>query len=145
MAAALTAAVSPWPWLRPLEYDPEVSQHGWAQFWLRYEEEAAGMPRNWLIAALRAEGIPLLPGWPAPNYSLAMYTPERAAAWLRARGSGREPDHYLAAHCPHAERWAFSEALLLDLPMLEADPTVAGDFAAALERVGDHLAESKPR
>jgi hypothetical protein len=68
-----------------------------------------------------------------------MYTPEQAAEWLRVRGSGREPDHYLKTQCPHAESWAFNEALLLDLPVLEAEPEFASQFAEALAQIAAYL------
>lgn len=135
VALALTAASVPYPWLKPLERDAQVTRHSWAQFWLRYDEEALGMPRAWFAAAMRAEGLPLLTGWPHPNYCMAMYTPERAAEWLRARSSGRDPNHYSSAICPNAERWAFSEALLLDLPVLETEPSISLEFGEALARI----------
>lgn len=138
MAVALTATVAPYPWLQPLQQDPEVSQHAWAQYWLRYDETALGVSRAWLAAAICAEGIPLLTGWPQPNYCLGMYTPERAAVWLRARSSGRDPNHYAAVHCPQAEAWAFGEALLLDLAVMNSEAEIAGQFGEALARVSDY-------
>src|SRR5262249_47592607 len=89
--------------------------------------------------AAQAEGIPLFEGWLRPNYSLGVYTPARAAAWLPARGSSRAADHYERACCPRAERAAFAGALLLDFPVLDAGAAVASDAAAALVKVSAQL------
>lgn len=128
------------PVWRPLALDPRATRHAWAQFWLRWDESASGVSRERLVAAVRAEGIPLHLGWSLPNYSHPMYTPERAAEWLRARNSGRDPDHYLHACCPHAERAAFQESLLLDFPLLNGDAGAISNTAAALRKVAMNLA-----
>jgi dTDP-4-amino-4,6-dideoxygalactose transaminase len=117
-AARLRDALSGVEWLHPLR------ETGWtacAQLWLRFDEETAGFPRERLLEAAHTAGVPLFAGWPRPNHCLGMYTPARAGIWLRDRSSGRDAHHYECAHCPAAERAAFSEALLLDLPSLEAD------------------------
>jgi dTDP-4-amino-4,6-dideoxygalactose transaminase len=138
-AARLSAAVEGSPAFRPLECHSQVTRHAWAQFWLRCDEEAGGVPRERVVEAVQAEGIPLFPGWPRPNYTLQVYTPARAAEWLRARGSGRDADHYGRTRLPHAERAAFQEALLLDFPLLDAGPEGIRDAAEALAKVSERL------
>jgi hypothetical protein len=64
-----------------------------------------------------------------------MYTPARAAKWLRARGADRPADAYERAHCPVAERAAFGEALVMDLQVLQAEPGVAHQAAEAFSKV----------
>lgn len=134
-ASQLTSELEDCPWLRPLERDSAVSRHGWAQFWLRCDESELSVPRERIAQAVQALGIPLFPGWTRPNYCLAMYTPARAAIWLRDRASDREADHYERTHCPHAERAAFTEALILDFPILDAEPEVVRRATEALVRV----------
>jgi dTDP-4-amino-4,6-dideoxygalactose transaminase len=130
-AARLREAVSGVEWLVPLR------ETGWtacAQLWLRFNEETAGFARERLLEAAHTARVPLFPGWPRPNYCLGMYTPARAGLWLRDRSSGRASQHYEHTCCPQAERAAFSEALLLDLPSLEArEPRVKGTVRALRE------------
>jgi perosamine synthetase len=138
-AAVLSAALAESPYLRPLSCDRRATRWAWAQFWIRYDEAAGGVPRERVAQAVQAEGIPLFAGWARPNYTLGCYTPARAGEWLRPRGAGRAADHYERTHCPHAERAAFGEALLLDFPLLDAEAPVAQEAAAALAKVSAHL------
>jgi dTDP-4-amino-4,6-dideoxygalactose transaminase len=120
--------------LRPLARHPR-SYPAWAQFWLRWDDEAGGMSRRALLESAAALGVPLFAGWPRPNYTLGVYSPERAASWLRTRESGREPDHYAHCRCPHAEHAAYNEAVLLDFPALNAPPELVETIAQGLERL----------
>lgn len=138
-ARTLAAALDGSPFFRPLEVDPRAGSLPWPQFWLRFEEEAAGVSRERVVEAVQAEGIPLFCGWPRPNYTLQAYTPARAGDRLRARGSERPAEHYARTHCPHAERAAFREALLLDFPMLNGAREEVADAAAALRKVAERL------
>lgn len=137
-AAILRRAVAGIPFLAALEVDPRADAPAWAQFWLRYSEEAAEVPRDRFVDAVQAEGVPLFPGWGRTNNTLGIYARERAAEWLRARGSGREPDAYEHVGGPHAERAAYSEALLLDLPVLD-DVGAVQDAAEALGKVAGEM------
>jgi dTDP-4-amino-4,6-dideoxygalactose transaminase len=140
-AAEWMAALAGSEVFRPLEQPPGMTRHARAQFWIRYDEEAGGISRERIAEAVQAEGIPLFPGWPRPNYCLQCYTRSYAAEWLRRIDSGREPDHYERARCPHAERAAFDEALLLDFPLIDGEARVIADTAAALRKVEEHLAD----
>jgi dTDP-4-amino-4,6-dideoxygalactose transaminase len=137
-AAALAEALVA-PMFRPLARDPRVTRDSYAQFWIRYDPEAGGVSRERVARAVQAEGIPLFTGWCRPGYTHQVYTPGRAAKWLRERGSGRDPHHYERACCPGAERAAFDEALLLDFPILDGAAEVIRDAAAALTKVAEGL------
>jgi hypothetical protein len=65
-----------------------------------------------------------------------MYSRPQATAWLQARGSGREPDHYEQARFSHAEHAAYNEAVLLDFASLNGSREAAERIAAALRRIG---------
>ncbi len=136
-ARLLSEAVERVPFLEPLALDPRTNGPTWAQLWLRFDEEAAGIPRARWVEALQAEGVPIFPGWGRPSYTLGMYTRAGAAEWLRARESGRPPDFYERVACRHAERAAYSEALVLDLPVLEDE--AVGATASALEKVAANV------
>jgi dTDP-4-amino-4,6-dideoxygalactose transaminase len=120
--------------VQPLTRDPQAA-HCWAQYWLRYDEEAGGLTREQLLREAHALKLPLYAGWARPNYTHGVYTPQRAMTWLRERGSGREPDHYERVQCPRAEHAAFNEALLLDFPALSGSATNADRIANGLREL----------
>lgn len=134
-AAVIEGALPPGGPFQPLEQHPQTSRHARAQLWIRYDDSSNGVPRERAARALQAEGIPVFEGWDRPNHCLAMYTPARAAEWLLARGADRMADAYERAHCPAAERAAFGEALVMDLPVLQAEPGVAHQAAEAISKV----------
>jgi len=126
------------PVLQPLNHDPRV-RHAWAQFWMRYDEQAGGMTRDRFVEKAQAEGLPLFAGWPRTNPTLGMYARPQATAWLQARGSGREPDHYEQGRFPHAEHAAYNEAVLLDFAALNGSQEAAHDIAQTFKRLGQNL------
>lgn len=96
------------------------------------------MPRDRLVELAQAEGLPLFAGWSRPNPTLGMYSRRQATAWLQARGSGREPDHYEKGRFPHAEHAAYNAAVLLDFGTLNGSREAAERIADALRRIGSH-------
>lgn len=140
-AIEIEAALAGTRHFRPLDRDPLLERHGRAQLWIRYVEDGTSVPRARVAEAVQAEGIPLFEGWPRPNYCLGVYTPARAAEWLRARGASLPAEHYSRTCCPNAERAAFEEGLMLDFPILDAEPPVIRDAAEAVVKVGANLAE----
>jgi len=131
-----TDALADSPALRPLARDPRA-RPAWAQYWLRYDEEAGGMTRDRFVEAAQAEGLPLFAGWPRPNPTLGMYSRRHATAWLQSRGSGREPDHYEQGRFPRAEHAAYNKAVLLDFPALNGGHGAVESIAAALKVLGE--------
>jgi dTDP-4-amino-4,6-dideoxygalactose transaminase len=130
-----TEALAGSPVLRPLAHDPRA-RHAWAQFWLRYDEDAGGMSRDRFVEKAQAEGLPLFTGWPRTNPTLGMYSRRQATAWLQARGSGREPDHYAQGRFPHAEHAAYNEAVLLDFTSLNGSREAVERIAGVLQQIG---------
>ena len=137
-AGGWSAILEGHPALAPLQQDPRA-RSAWAQFWLRYDEARGGLSRAELLERAQADGLPLFAGWERPNYTLGVYAPQRAAGWLRERGSGRDPHHYERTHCPHAEHAAYNEALLLDFPSLNSGPEVVGQISEGLRKLAAGL------
>lgn len=135
IATLWTEALAGSPVLRPLAHDPRA-RHAWAQFWLRYDEDAGGMSRDRFVERAQAAGLPLFAGWPRTNPTLGMYSRARATAWLQARGSGREPDHYEQGRFPHAEHAAYNEAVLLDFASLNGSREAVERVATLLPLLG---------
>ena len=71
------------PGLEPLARDPRVTVETNYLIVLRYRAEAfQGLPREAFLAAMRAEGIPISPGYPYPLYRNPLFT----GSVLHARG-----------------------------------------------------------
>ncbi|HWQ55401.1 MAG TPA: DegT/DnrJ/EryC1/StrS family aminotransferase [Bryobacteraceae bacterium] len=63
------------PGLEPLAQDPRVTVDTHYLIVLRYRPEAfEGLPREAFLAAVRAEGIPISPGYPYPLYRNPLFT-----------------------------------------------------------------------
>jgi dTDP-4-amino-4,6-dideoxygalactose transaminase len=129
-AAHLTARLGGLPGITPPEVRPGV-RHGYYVYALRFSAAAAGIDRGRLVTALRAEGIPVHPGYVEPLYRQPMY--QRRVALGRAgfpfRGPGVDA-HYADGLCPVAERMYERELLYLTT-------CHAGLSRADLDDVGD--------
>ncbi len=137
VAARLSAALPPGGPLRPLSRDPRVTRHGQAQFWLRLMDGGVAS-RAAVVETLRSRSVPAYVPWAVPNYAQPCYLPARAAVWLRARDSGRDPTHYERTVCPAAAHYAFHEAIVLDADTLFALDAEVDRIAEALSRpLGD--------
>jgi dTDP-4-amino-4,6-dideoxygalactose transaminase len=87
-----------------------------------YDAAAWGLPRKTLVAAARAEGVPLDAGFPALHV-------------------GRSPSRYRqAGPLPQAER-AHESVVVLHHPVLLAGDRVIDQVAAALRKIHRHRAE----
>jgi len=109
----LTAEMGRIDGLSPLRCDPRVTAHTHAYFVLRVDEDKLGYDREAFCTAQQEKGRPFHPGWERPNYTFALYTRERCAVWLAARGSSRPATFYETRVCPVAERACYREAVLL--------------------------------
>jgi hypothetical protein len=109
----LTEAVEQTSGLLPLRCDERVTVHTYAYFVLRLDEEKLGCDREEFCAAQQEAGVPFHPGWTRPNYTYALYTRDRCAEWLAARGSSRPATFYETQVCPVAERACYREGVLL--------------------------------
>ena len=97
--------------VRPLTLDPRVTRHGWHLFIFRYHaEEFGGLPRDRFIEALRAEGIPCLPGYVPLHRSSAVLEGITRNLRLRKEAS---PEDWEPPHCPETERICWHEAVWL--------------------------------
>jgi perosamine synthetase len=52
---------------------PSYVRHGFYLYGIRYDERRVGAPRDKFVAALRAEGIPVVAGYAAPLYYAPLY------------------------------------------------------------------------
>ncbi len=135
-AAYLTSALAELPGLEPCRNHPDVTKHSHHLQILRYDADAAkGMPRDQLIAALIAEGIPCLAGYTFPNYANPFMTSTETRSRFAAAGI-KLPDYTAyAERCPHTERACYSEAIWLEHRLLLGDKSDMDDIIAGFTKL----------
>lgn len=103
-------------------WDERCEVHAHHVYMMRYDEEAfAGLPRAKFLEALRAEGVPMSPGYAVPLYeqpSLAEYS--------------------RVMPCPVTEQ-SVPAALCLGQSILLAEPDEMDDIAEAIVKVREHI------
>jgi dTDP-4-amino-4,6-dideoxygalactose transaminase len=89
-AEYLDGALAAIPGLRPVDRDPRATRHAYHLYMFRYDRAAFdGLSRARFIEALRAEGIPASPGYPAPLNLQPIFV-NRA---FDTRATGYDPDY----------------------------------------------------
>jgi dTDP-4-amino-4,6-dideoxygalactose transaminase len=129
------------PGLRPLRRDPRVTARVAYQFVLRYDAGAfAGVPRDHVILALRAEGVPCSGRFYTPLAEDPLFAPDpltNPAACSAAR--------YDPAAFPVAHRAAFDESIWLPHELFLGGDAEVDDLVAALARIQGGAAELRAR
>jgi perosamine synthetase len=100
--------------------------------WL--DEARAGLDRDRFVAALAAEGLPVVPGYVRPLYHLPLF--RRLAA--RGRAAVRGPRG--ARTCPNAERAHHHELLYTTLVQHPFEPAMCQAFVNAVAKILRHAA-----
>jgi dTDP-4-amino-4,6-dideoxygalactose transaminase len=117
---------------------PEGARHAWYLYGLRYDEDATGVPRERVVEAIRAEGVPVAHGYVRPLY-LEPYYQRRlgACAFNCSRYAGAVS--YDRGLCPVAERMYERELITTDLVHAGLGDADVDDVAAAFEKVWARL------
>lgn len=123
--------------VEPLPDDERVTEHAYHLFIFRYFPERMGnIPKAKFIEAVRAEGIPVSPGYGRPLYREPAFT----KASLDWHPYARHYD-YRKSYCPVAERMCEREAIWLTQSVLLGEPEDMEDIARAIRKVRDHYRE----
>lgn len=110
--------------VKPLARDKRVTNHAYHLFITRYMAgESNGVGKEKFIEALKAEGIPCLPGY------LPLYQ------------SGMLAEQYPGLHMPNTERASEHEAIWLTQNILLGERKDMDDIADAIEKVLENASE----
>jgi dTDP-4-amino-4,6-dideoxygalactose transaminase len=119
------------PGLRTLARDPRVTARAAYQFVLRYDAQAfAGVPRDHVILALRAEGVPCSGQFYTPLAEDPLFAPDPLTN-LATRSGVR----YEAAAFPNARRAAFQESIWLPHELFLGGDAEVDDVVEALAKI----------
>jgi dTDP-4-amino-4,6-dideoxygalactose transaminase len=133
-AAALDAALAGLPGLAPAAVGPG-DLHVYYVYPLWFDARAAGVSRDLFVAALRAEGCPVVGGYVRPLYHLPLFRRLRAEGRAHVGGSRRS---VAARVCPTAERAHGEELLYTTLVQHPFSRDAVGRFVRAVEKVLAH-------
>ncbi len=129
------------PGLRPLRRDPRVTARAAYQFVLRYDpREFAGVPRDHVILALRAEGIPCSGQFYTPLAEDPLFARDPLTNLATRMGVAYDP-----AAFPNARRAAFAESLWLPHELFLGGDREVDDLLAGLAKVRAGAAELRAR
>ena len=109
----------------PVVLDERVTIHGYHLFSMRFDSSFwRNVPRDTVVAALQAEGVPVTAGYPQPIYRNELF---------------QEHDHVVQA-CPEAESYCQSSIWLPHNALL-AEQTWLDEVVAAIEKVKNGVEE----
>jgi len=129
------------PGIRPMRRDAFVTRNSCHLYLFRYDPAGfAGKPRERFIAAMKAEGIPVSPGYPLPLYRQPVFLQKSFGPYTGWRHSRPDLD-YAKVHCPACEEACASEGLWLGQSVLLGSRRDMEDIVAAVEKVRQHAAE----
>ena len=124
-------AVAGIPGLDPLEHDDRVTHRTAYQTILRYDPaEFAGVPRDHVLRALHAEGVPCYGRFYVPLTEDPLFAPDAATNPV-----ARTEWPYGGAEFPVAARAAYEEAIWLPHELFLGSESDVDDLAAAFEKV----------
>jgi dTDP-4-amino-4,6-dideoxygalactose transaminase len=139
--ARFERALAALPGLAPLFRDPRVTERAAYQFVLRYDPAAfAGVPRNHVVLALRAEGVPCSGQFYTPLAEDPLFAADPLTNAATRAGVRYEPSAFPVAH-----RAAFDESIWLPHELFLGGDAEVDDAVGAFARIQSHAAELRAR
>ena len=129
------------PGLTALRRDPRVTARAAYQFVLRYDAAAfAGVPRDHVVLALRAEGVPCSGRFYTPLAEDPLFAGDPLT-----NAAARQGVRYDPAAFPRAHRAAFDESLWFSHELFLGTEKDVDDVVAALARIQRRAADLRDR
>jgi dTDP-4-amino-4,6-dideoxygalactose transaminase len=134
-----TGAISPRGW-RPAGVHPQArpddcTRHAYHLFMLRLDPSRFGAPRDAVLRALQAEGIPCSSGY---GFSLPEQPLFRHKAFGPYLAGTRDGLDYGAVHCPNSDLICREQGVWLEHRLLLGTRDDMDDVARAFEKVHEH-------
>jgi len=141
-ASYLDSKLSKIDGLKPMKRDERVTRNAYHLYILRYDSEAFnGLPKTRFAEILRAEGIPLSPGYSRPLYK-EPYLNYYIKCPLSCPFYGKSVE-YSKVHLPNAEKACYAEGVWLPQYVLLGSKEDMDDVVAAFEKVRENIDELK--
>lgn len=128
------------PGIHPQKRPADCTRHSYHLFLFRIDAQAFGAPRNAVLEALRAEGIPVCGGYTLPLYRQPLFANKAFGPYLP---KARESLNYGRVHCPNCEKVCDEQGAWLEQGLFLGTQADMDDIALAFEKVYEHRRELK--
>jgi dTDP-4-amino-4,6-dideoxygalactose transaminase len=131
----LASRLAELPGIHPQRRTAECTRHNYHLFMLRLDAREFGAPREAVLRALEAEGIPCSPGY---GYSLPEQPMFRRKAFGPYLSSARERLDYGRSRCPNSDLICREQGVWLEQNLFLGNRADMDDIADAFEKVHEH-------
>jgi len=132
----LAAKLARIPGLHPQKRPASCTRHGYHLFMLRFDAAAFGAPRDSVINALRAEGIPCSPGYGFPLHRQPLFRNKAFGPFLQNASARLD---YSKANCPNSDRIC-NESIWLEQSLFLGPRSDMDDIGVAFEKILENRA-----
>jgi len=132
----LAAKLVPIPGLRPQKRPASCTRHSYHLFMLRFDAAAFGAPRDGVINALRAEGIPCSAGYGFPLHRQPLFRNKAFGPFLQSASSRLD---YSKTNGPNSDRIC-NESIWLEQRMFLGPRSDMDDISTAFEKIFENRA-----
>jgi len=126
------------PGVHPQKRPADCTRHSYHLFLFRLDGEAFGAPREAVLEALRAEGIPVSAGYALPLYRQPLFLNRAFGPYLPV---ARKRLDYATAHCPNCEEICSRQGAWLEQNLLLGSLDDMQDIVRAFEKVHQRRAD----
>jgi dTDP-4-amino-4,6-dideoxygalactose transaminase len=131
----LAAKLSRIPGLHPQKRPADCTRHSYHLFLLRIDASAFGAPREAILKAVEAEGIPICGGYALPLYRQPLFLNKAFGPYLPRAAASLD---YGAVHCPNCEKICAEQGAWLEQSLFLGSRSDMDDIARAFEKVYEH-------
>lgn len=129
------------PGIHPQRRAAECRRHSYHLFLFRIDELAFGAPREAVLQALQAEGIPACGGYALPLYRQPLFLNKAFGPYLPQASARLD---YGKVHCPNCETICARQGAWLEQSLLLGTPSDMDDIVAAFQKVYEHRSRLNP-
>ncbi len=131
----LAARLSRVPGIHPQKRPADCTRHSYHLFLLRIDAAAFGAPREAILKALQAEGIPICGGYAVPLYRQPLFLNRAFGPYLPLVSDRLD---YAKVRCPNCERICAEQGAWLEQSLLLGTRRDMDDIARAFAKVHAH-------
>ena len=128
----LAARLQSIPGIYPQKRPPDCTRHARHLFLLRIDREAFGAPRQAVLEAINAEGIPLRAGYALPLYRQPLFLNKAFGPYLANAAADLD---YGKVSCPNCEEICYHQGAWLEQNLFLGTESDMDDIARAFEKV----------
>jgi dTDP-4-amino-4,6-dideoxygalactose transaminase len=128
----LAAKLCKIPGIHPQRRTPETTRHSYHLFLFRIDSETFGAPREAILKALAAEGIPVSGGYAIPLYRQPLFLNNAFGPYLP---NASRTLNYGRVSCPNCEKICAEQGAWLEQSLFLGPQTDMDDIAHAFEKI----------